>query len=146
MIWAESASEFHRLGVLLGVVGVGTAKFNRRRVVVNLAGSNIKGLHRLNSQGPHQAGPITLEEPIQSSAQSVISQGLCRSQSRIIGLRPLLDALEGVGLQQNTFNQQFQRSDIMGRVNLLTEQRTQMERPEEVIDQGQSSPQFCSQT
>ncbi len=113
---------------------------------MNLAGLNIKGFHRLDYQGRHQAGPITLEEPIQSSAQSVISQGLCRSQSRIIGLRPLLDALEGVGLQQNTFNQQFQRSDIMGRVNLLTEQRTQMERPEEVIDQGQSSPQFCSQT
>src|SRR2546425_9214252 len=125
MIFAETASEFNPFGVLMGV---STAKFNRRRVVVNLAGSKIKGLHRLNYQGRHQAGPITLEEPIQSSAQSVISQVLCQSQSRIIGLGPLLDPIEGLGLQQNTFNQQFQRINVMGRVNLLTEQRTQMER------------------
>jgi hypothetical protein len=77
-----------------------------------------------------------LEESIQRSAQSVISQVLRRSQSWIIGLRPLLDAIEGFGLGQNAFDQQFQRIDVMGRTNLLAEQRTQAQRPEEVIDQG----------
>src|SRR5882724_1492692 len=80
MIFAEAAEQLHRLWVLMRV---SAAEFNGSRIIMNLVGSNIKGLGGLHYYSSHQAGTVTLKEPIQGPAQSVIAQMLSGSQSRI---------------------------------------------------------------
>jgi len=142
MVFAEAPAQLDRFGVL---VRVGAAEFDGGRIVVNLAGAKIKGLGRMHHQRGHQAGAVTLEEPVQSPAQSVIAQVLGGPQGRVILLRPSLNPVEGIGLKKDAFDQQLQGIDIVGGLDLLAQQRAQVQSPQEVVHEGQSPLQFFSQ-
>ena len=109
---------------------------------MNLAGLDLEGLDRLHHQGGHEAGAIALEESIQGPAQRIVSQMLRRTQSGIVRLDPLLNAVEGVGPTEHALDEHLQALDVVGGADLQAEQGRDLQGPQEMIHQGQSALQF----
>ena|SRR5689334_998620 len=112
---------------------------------MNLPGFKLEALEGANDQGRQEAGAVGLEEPVQSPTQGIIAKVASRSPEGIVGLGPVLNAVKGVGLKQHALNEQLQGVAVMGVRDVRDQQGFEVQTPEEMVHQRQSSLQLFTQ-
>ena len=134
VVFAEAPAQLNGSGEL---VGVGPGKLDRGGIVMDARGIQVEMLQRAQGQMRQQTGPIRFKEPVQGPADGVVADGSRSDPARVVLLAPRADAVEGVGFDQQTLDQQFESRDISPERAALGQNLPQLEGVQKVLEDGQ---------
>ena len=101
VILAEASAQLNAFGVLMRI---GSRKFDRSGIVVNARYVQVEMIDGTQSQTRQQAGSVSLEKPVQGPANNIVANRSRTNPVRSVELTPLANTIDGVGLNQKTFD------------------------------------------